>query len=110
MSMRQPANSSANAPKPITRVMRVARAMTCGVVRRNEADWKLDFNLKYSVWIQAFQEFLRFRQLETLVAHFYHQEKPVVRGQRESRDVEHRMVRRGQAVHRQHSKDGAQCG
>src|ERR1700723_726150 len=54
MSMRQPANSRASALRQIIRAVRAFVALAI-------PDWKLDFNLKYSVWIQAFQKLFGLR-------------------------------------------------
>jgi hypothetical protein len=67
--MRQPANSKASALRQILRAVRAFVALAI-------PDWKLDFNLKYSVWIQAFQKLFGPRQVETLVAHFHHHAAP----------------------------------
>src|SRR5580658_792931 len=107
MSIRQPTNSSASA---LRQIMRAARVIARNAVALAMPDWKLDFNLKHSVWIQAFQKLFGLHQVETFVAHFYDEEKAVVGRQGEARDVEHRVVRRGQTVHRQHAEYGAQRG
>src|SRR5580693_9344278 len=107
MSIRQPTNSSASA---LRQIMRAARVIARNAVALAMPDWKLDFNLKYSVWIQAFQKLFGLRQVETLVAHLHHQKKAVVRRQSEARNVEDRVIRRGQPVHRQHAEHGAQRG
>ncbi len=58
--------------------------------------------------IQTFEKRLSACQIEFLVALLHHQEESVFRRQREARDIEDRMIRRRQAVHREHSENGAQ--
>src|SRR5262245_2227031 len=58
--------------------------------------------------LERFQKAARLRQIEFLVPRFDAQEKPVPARQRESRDVEHRVIRLRQAVERQHPEHGSQ--
>src|SRR5262249_5659121 len=59
---------------------------------------------------QCLEELARRRELELWIPRLDAQEEPVPAGQRESRYVEHRVVRLRQAVEREHAEHGRQRG
>src|ERR1700722_14708794 len=71
---------------------------------------ELFFNFINSKRPQGVEENLGLVEIEIFVLGFDHQEKAVFRSQRETRDVEYRMIRPWQSVEREHAEDGAERG
>jgi hypothetical protein len=69
-----------------------------------------DFNFKDSVRIEALEKLFRSCEIEFFVARLDDQEKAVGRGEREARNVEHWVIRRGHAVEREHAEYGGERG
>src|SRR5712672_3253357 len=69
----------------------------------------LFFNFGHLFWIQLLQELPGLGEIEFRVSGFDTQKETVYRRVcRERRDVEHRMIRHGQLIHRKHSEHGAE--
>src|SRR3989475_1355393 len=77
---------------------------------RNVAEALNILHLADIVRLQAHKKFFRAGAVELRVFRFDAQEEPVVGGQRKPRHVEHRMVRHGQLIERQHSQHGKDRG
>src|SRR5262245_42708462 len=69
---------------------------------------RLVSNDRHLFGLERFQKTARLGQIEFLVSRFDAQEKPVAARERESRYVEHRVIRLRQAVERQHAEHGGQ--
>src|ERR1700735_1535538 len=105
MSSRQRASSMAIQPRQASLRAPESAAFIPGSPSGFPPRWILDFNLEHSVWMQTLQKFFRFNQIEFLVARLYTKEETVLRSECKSCDVENRVVRGRQAVHRQHAED-----
>src|SRR5580704_857439 len=104
MSRRQPA-SSMTPPRQASLLARDSAAPIPGLPSRFPPQWKLNFNLEHSVWMQTFQKVFGLDQIELLVARLHAEKETVFRCERKSCDVEYRVVRSRQAVHRQHAEN-----
>src|ERR1700730_15237418 len=72
--------------------------------------WKLRLNFGHLARRQSLQELPGFLSVEQRIVLLNAKKKPVAGGQRKSRHVEDRVVRRGQSVHRQHPEHGGGRG
>src|ERR1700733_12572122 len=105
MSSRQPASNMAMLPRQASLLTLGHAAPMPAFAFRFLPRWKLNFNLKHSVWMQSLQEILRSHQIKFLVARLHAKKETVFGGEREPGHVENGMIRRRQSVHRQHAED-----
>src|SRR5688572_17843745 len=72
--------------------------------------WGLAGNGRYLERAQCLEKTARLVELELRIASFDAQKETITAGERETRHVEHRMIGHGEAVQRQHTQHGRQCG
>src|ERR1700735_2120132 len=106
MSSRQPASSMAIQLRQASLLAPDSAALVPGVPSGIPPQWILNFNFEHSVWMQTLQKLLRFDQIEFLVTRLYAKEEAVFRRESKPCDVENRVIRRGEAIHRQHAENG----
>src|SRR5258708_24898854 len=85
--------------------------MHASKARRNRrwTEALLILHLANVMCIQAVEKLFGAGAIELRILRLDAKEEAVIRGQRETRRVEHRMMRHGQFVERQHSENGGNC-